>query len=466
MKRLILLIGVSFCSLAIAVAQGHHTAEEDTVIIEARTIKDFFHSGVFGGHVRYYGMATMHESEAIQSRYANAIGARIDYRSAYFHGFQFGLTGLFTFDLLSSRLDNPEFARGLYPKFELQLFDINDPHNTYDMDRLDELYIHYHRSHTDLKAGRMAVESPLINTTDTRMKPYAFQGIWLDMREIPKTTLRLGWLDHMSPRSTVHWYKAGESIGIYGMGRNADGSPSQYADQVQTKGVGVMGLEGKWLPNVHFQAWDYLIENVSNTVMLQAERKPQGKHAIGLTAGLQFVHQEQVGNGGNPLAKFKYFADDNLVRIWGGSIGYQWNHQHFSFNYLQSGDEGRFTFPNEWGRENFFVTTARGRTEGLGNAKYVMFKYIVDPLPVLHAELHAGTLLAPDEKEFQWNKYGNVSHDHVVLDVNYHPAKQWEGLSVRLLYVYKHAHDRQLEPGSLFYNADFHHFNLITNIVF
>jgi hypothetical protein len=444
-------------------ALAQHQVEEDSTV-EARTIADFFHAGVFGGHVRNFTMATVHHSDLLESEYANAIGARIDYRSAYFHGFQIGLTGLFTFNLASSNLHEPNASTGRLPRYELQLFDMMEPHKKGDMDRLDELYLHYRYKENNVKIGRFAVESPLMNTLDTRMKPYAFQGVWLDTDGLKNTSLHMGWIENFSPRGTIEWFPAGESIGVYDAGFNPDGTPSGYSNHVATRGVWIVGMENESLPHLGIKAWNYLIDNVSNTFFLNTEFHQDASHHEGLSAGLQFLYQTQLGNGGHAEASKRYFADGNVVRLWSGMLAFRKGNKEVSLNGIMSGSEGRFTFPREWGRENFFTTAPRTRMEGLGNAESIMLKYLWEPTNTLLVESYLGRTWVKDS--FQWNKYGNVSHDQLILDVNFHPHEAMEGLSLRLLYVYKRAIDRQLSPMDVYYTADFHHINLVTNIAF
>lgn len=444
-------------------AMAQHHAEEDS-IVEARTIADFFHAGVFGGHVRNFSMATYHTSDLLETEFANAIGARIDYRSAYFHGFQIGLTGLFTFNLASSNLHDPNELTGRLPRYELQLFDMMEPHKKGDMDRLDELYLHYRHSQTNVKIGRFAVESPLMNTLDTRMKPYAFQGIWFESEEIKNTSFHMGWIEHFSPRGTIEWFPAGESIGVYDVGFNPDGTNSGYTNHVDTRGVWIAGLENNSLNQISFSAWNYLIENVSNTLFITTELIQDPEHHSGWLAGLQFLHQRQLGNGGHEEASKRYFSDGNVVRLWSGKLGYSIGNKQISLNGIILGDEGRFLFPREWGRENFFTTAPRTRMEGLGNAESLMLKYQWEPGNTLLIESYLGRTWLKDS--FEWNKYGNVSHNQFILDVNFHPHEAMEGLSLRFLYVYKWAMDRQLSPKDTYYTANFHHFNLVTNVAF
>ena len=52
-----------------------------------------------------------------------------------------------------------------------------------------------------------------------------------------KTKIQLGYLWGISPRSTVKWYKVGESIGVYPAGVNEEGVKSAYTGQLRSKGL-------------------------------------------------------------------------------------------------------------------------------------------------------------------------------------------------------------------------------------
>lgn len=80
-----------------ASAQKHHEANEpDTV--QVNSVQEVFKKGSMHGHVRNYFMATWNHRE-LSDNYANAIGAEIAYKTAFFHGFRVGFAGLFTYNL-------------------------------------------------------------------------------------------------------------------------------------------------------------------------------------------------------------------------------------------------------------------------------------------------------------------------------------------------------------------------------
>ncbi|MDX5437600.1 MAG: DUF2490 domain-containing protein, partial [Pontibacter sp.] len=318
------------------------------------------------------------------------------------------------------------------PGTELELFDIEDPTNGSDLDRLDELYIEYRSDKLFAQAGRISFTSPLINPQDTRMKPYAAQGVHVQVPVQDKHQLTLAWLDHFSPRSTVEWVKAEESIGIYPTGVNPDGSPSEYEHHTNTKGVGIVGLKSNFGDRLQTEVWDYLIENVSNNVYGKANLALNEK----LSVGLEGLYQNKVGTGGNEKEDKRYFAQENQWLI-GSQLAYMPSSDlKLSLNYLHIGDEGRFLFPREWGREQFFVTQPRGRFEGSGKADVLNLRVLKRWSDNLSVEAGITKAWLPALQNFRANKYGQPSYLGFVLDANYVPLKPiLDGLSFRLLYV-------------------------------
>ena len=77
------------------------------------------------------------------------------------------------------------------------------------------------------------------------MRPTLEQGLWAEVNEIKNTTIQAGWITHISPRSTVRWYKVDQSIGIYPVGLNESGVRSGYANAIESNGIGLLGVDYK-----------------------------------------------------------------------------------------------------------------------------------------------------------------------------------------------------------------------------
>jgi hypothetical protein len=453
----------------VALAQEHLILEEkdkdkteevpDT--IQVMTIKEIFTKGSMYGHVRNYFMATWNHG-SLADNYANAIGAKVGYRTAPLHGFRFGFAGLVTYNLFSSNIYERDFIAEKHPKLELELFDIQEPDNKMNLDRLDELYMEYNADWLRAKVGRFNFTSPLINPQDTRMMPYSVQGAQVQLPLQDKGQVTLAWLHRFSPRSTVSWFTTSESLGISSPGVDPQGNASGYPGDTRTSGVGVAGLQLQPIDRLQFESWNYLIENVSNTTYSKAvaEIVPQVK------LGLEGIYQFQVGKGGNAEPSKAYFPDQ---RQWvaGGMLAYEPGDWHFSANYLHTGAGGRFLFPREWGREQFFATLSRGRMEGTGDANLwaVKARRQVPGHFAVEAALARGIL--PSSKDYLHNKYSTESYWSWVTDINYKPAKPiLEGLSFRLLYIGRVSPGADIPLKDMYYNTNYHNLNFVTQLTF
>lgn len=460
------LAATSFFWWSAAAAQHHPaTAIADSAGGQADTIKiknvqEVFSKGHFHGHVRNYFMATWNHQD-LSDNHANAIGAEIGYRTAWVHGFRMGFAGLFTYNLFSSDIHEPDPISGKHPKLELELFDVKDAENKADLDRLDELYLEYRQGRRRGRVGRFSFNSPLINPQDARMKPYSVQGIDLQVPLYRQGLLTLAWLDHFSPRSTVSWFQAGEAIGVYSAGVDAWGNPAAYPYHTETRGVAVAGLQhtSQWLSA---QAWNYYIDNISNNSYgrVVVDIKPR------LKAGVEGLYQTRVGKGGNPEESKAYFPGQQQW-LAGGMLAYEPLIWHYSLNYLHIGSGGRFLFPREWGREQFFATLPRGRMEGTGQSDLLVAK--AGKRCSKSFSYQAGLMKAwlPAVEDYQHNKYGATSYWGWMADLNYKPANPvLHGLSFRLLYIGRVSPDHGLPLKNLYYNTNFHNLNFVTQISF
>ncbi|MDX5420463.1 MAG: OprD family outer membrane porin [Hymenobacteraceae bacterium] len=450
-----------------AAGQEHHTTEQvhgtwqEADTVQIRSVQDLFVKGEVEGHVRNYFMATLNHG-SLSDNYANAIGAEIGYKTASLHGFRFGFAGLFTYNLFSSDIWERDFISEKHPKLELELFDIEDPHNKADLDRLDELYLEYNSARVRAKVGRFSFNSPLMNPQDTRMKPYSFQGIKVQVPLQQNGLITLAWFDHFSPRSTVSWLKADKSIGVFSPGVDEYGNPSGYAHHTQTRGVAVAGLQLHPNKRLNAEAWNYWIENVSNNSYGKAvvEVAPHVK------AGIEGLYQFQVGNGGNPESTRVYFPNQKQW-LAGGMLAYEPKNLHLSLNYLQIDGDGRFLFPREWGREQFFATLPRGRMEGAGKSDLLAAKARKQWSGNFSSELALAKTWLPAPHDYRYNTYGAISYWGWVADLNYAPAKPvLEGLSFRLLYIGRATPDMDIPLKEMYYNTNFHNINFVTQLTF
>jgi hypothetical protein len=406
--------------------------QEDTL-----SILHAFKKGTVHGHFRYFFMATDNAS-GLTDYYANAAGGGIKFETARFKNLQFGVSGFFAFNMGSSDLAIPDTKTNQMNRYETGLFDMEDPTNKKDIDRLEELYIKYHFKRSNLTFGKQLLNTPFINLQDGRMRPTEVEGLWAEINEIKKTKLELGYLYGISPRSTVKWYKLAESVGIYPVGVNRDGSKSGYRDNLKSKGILMTGITHKLNKNLKLQLWELYADNIFNSVMLQADYQYQLTEKSSLIAAVQLIRQDAINNGGNEDPSKTYFEKGGKARAFGGKAGWKNDRWETTLNYTRITALGRYLLPREWGRDPFFTFLPRERNEGLGDVHAIMGKvnYKISSTR-LTTSAAFGHYNLPDVTNFALNKYGMPSYNQMNIDARYKFGSFLKGLETQLLFVYK-----------------------------
>lgn len=352
-------------------AQAQHAEVSPDSLGKADSVtnlKTFFTQGHFHGHVRSYSMKTVNY-KGLSDHYAHAIGAELGYKTAAYKGFSMGLTGLFSFRTMSSDLETPDAIAGKLPRFEIELFDISDPANRTDLDRLDELYLQYKNRFTDVHAGRFSFNSPLLNAQDGRMKPNSVQGIHAAFAPRKDSKVHVALLNGVSPRGTVEWFSLEEGIGEYPTGFLPNGTNAPYRGKTETGYLLLGGLEKNFNKQLQVQLWNYYLQNVMNTAYGRSVWSSHPRWEVGVEA----LMQNRVGHGGNEEADMAYFSQSGSFLI-GSRLRWKPGPLDLSLNYLRITDKGKYLFPREFGREQLFVTVPRSRVEGLAECRLADLK--------------------------------------------------------------------------------------------
>jgi hypothetical protein len=424
-----------------------------------------FKGGTVHGHFRYMFMST-HNQGDLQDFWANAAGGGIRFHTARFRGFSFGVSGFYIFNIGSHNLQNPDPVTGQLSRYEVALFDITNPHNTEDMDRLEELLINYKFSNTEITFGKQLLNTPFINLQDGRMRPTGVEGIYFDSREWKNTHIEGGFIYAFSPRSTIRWYNTGESIGAHPMGFAPDGQAQQYRDNVTSSGVGILGIHHKPTSWLHFHIWDFYIDNVMNTAMLQADINSGNQ--VGFIGGAQLVAQHAVNDGGNKNQALSYVQSDHQSYVYGFRTGYRSNQWESTLNYNRITSHGRYQFPREWGREPFFAFIPRERMEGMGDV-HALSTRIMYKLPerLIWSSFSLGYVNQPSPFEHRLNKYGIPSYVHANLDLHIDHRGWAEGLETYILLMTKIKATSEDVPDHFIMNrVNLFHTSLVLNYHF
>ena len=410
--------------------------EKGKETVDSNSLLYAFKKGTMNGHLRYFFMATNNEA-ALSDYYANAGGGGIKFETSKFKGLQLGISGFFTFNLGSSNLSRPDPITNLSNRYEIGLFDIENPNKKSDINRLEEFYLKYTVGGNLILAGKQMINTPFINLQDGRMRPTEVSGIWTEINSIKKIKIEGGLLNQISPRSTTRWFSVGKSIGVYSAGLNKDGSKSDYTGNTTTKGIAMFGITHKPSSNVSLKAWNLFVENIFNTSMLQIDLKKTISSRGDFLTGFQIIQQHKIGDGVNKTLSKRY-VQDNMSITFGGNIGWENKSWKTSFNYNRITATGRYLMPREWGRDPFYTFMSRERNEGLADVNAFVLKvgYTI-PKTNIKTSTALGYFDLPNINDAAKNKYSMPSYTQLNIDMRYAFNGFLNGLGAQLLYVYK-----------------------------
>ncbi len=414
--------------------------EQDSISKKDSTVGDFFRRGNFYGHSRYFFMST-DNAFGLDDYFANAFGLGIGYETPKFKNFSVGISGYFIYNLGSSDLKKSDSLSGLPNRYEVGLFDVENPNNHADLDRLEDLYLRYGNERSFIRLGKQHFNSPFINPQDGRMRPTLVEGIYTEWNEWKNWKFHNSLIWDISPRSTVRWYSVGESMGIYPAGLNPDGTKSGYAGNIESKWLLITGVQRTIAQSLKVQIWNQLVDNVFNTALFQADWNPKvlNKKSVYLVSGAQFIFQNSVNKGGNSNPSKTYFQHGAQTNVFSFRLGVEkkkkWSG---SVNFTQISNDGRYLMPREWGRDPFYTFMPRERNEGFSGVKALNAKFSWITLQEkLRIEISAGRFILPDVKNAEANKYAMPSYDQFNLEIQYHPGGLLRDFNFQFLVVHK-----------------------------
>lgn len=403
-----------------------------------RTPLQAFKKGTFQGQFRTFFMAT-DNSGALSDYHAWALGGSLHFKTAAWHHFSAGIGGVFNFNLNSSDLGKKDSITGAVNRYEIGLFDVENPYNRNDLDRLQELWLKYRFKSLEITLGKQSsLQTPFINPQDGRMRSTAVEGLWTVFQPDKDTRIEGGWLYKISPRSTVKWYSIGQSIGIYPRGLNPDGSASGYPEHLKSAGIGMLGISRQWNQYLRARVWETMVDNIFNTVLLQCDLNIPINDRHTLMAGAQYTHQNSLHEGGNPDASKAYFPANSQSNVFSFEAGWQYRRLKSWIAYTRITADGRFLSPREWGREPFYTFISRERMEGSGNSKALSARVNwTSSNQRIRLETAFGVFHLPDIKDPAMNKYAFPSFNQFNADVRYALKGMLQGMEVEFLYVRK-----------------------------
>jgi hypothetical protein len=147
MKVLCLVVSFIFVSL-LSVSQEVGLSDTNRVLKnDTTTLYKAFKYGKVNTHFRSFFMSTINAGN-LSDYFAQAVGGGLRFESLTYENLQFGVGGFYFFNLGSSNLIQLDPVTNQSNRYEIGLFDVEDPSNRKDLDRLEELYLNYHFNHS------------------------------------------------------------------------------------------------------------------------------------------------------------------------------------------------------------------------------------------------------------------------------------------------------------------------------
>lgn len=424
---------------------------------EDKNLLHYFSNGELSGQIRDFTMSTINAGE-LDDYYANAIGASIHYETLPFKGFSVALNGIFVYRVFSNDVLAIDTIAQDHSQYELQLFNIKDKGNFSDLDRLEELYVKYEREKLAFTYGKMEIESPLVRLHDGRMKPKVFSGFKTNV-SLHSHNITGAWFTKASPRSTTHWYPVAHAIGIYSNGFTTEGDEAHYHDQISSAGLGILGLDMKLNKNTNINAWNYYLDNISNSTLIKVDITKD----TGVYGGFMYLYQRPINSGGNIDPRYTFHQSTERTNLLSGSLGYHFGFCDVKANATHILNSGRFLFPREFGVDPSYTYISRSQIEGQGNATSFGITWLKN-IKNIEVKLDWNRMLT--DNRALYNKYMLPSYDQFNLDCFYGFEDKLDGLELRLLYVYRRSTDRDIVLSKQHNTVNFNQINVVANFNF
>ncbi len=445
-----------FFSLSFTAFAQHEPIEGD---VEIPRLKDIFTNAHFHGHFRNYFMST-HNQGDLQDYYTNATGGAVGFTTGIYKGFEIGVKGIFTYKTFGNDLGSEDPIAGKNSKWEYELYDVLNQGNFRDLDRLEELFLRYRFGNSYVSIGKIETEyTPLLNHSDGRMKPFAHRGGWAHLNFNPQHQVNIGWLNGVSPRATTEWFSFEEGIGLFYNGYQPNGELAEYHEQYTTSGIGIANYNFQ-KNNFSFKFYDLYIDKLINTVWAEA-----GIDINSFNLGVQYVYQTPMNFNEELHYENRYVQPNENGQVLSSQLGWKNEKLNIALAYTHAFDSGRFLFPKELGRDNFFTSIPRSRLEGLGDVNVYTLKGEYLPVPQIHLGVELQQIKGSKANVHQYNKYNVDESFQVNTHIQYQVHGFLEGLSFDLLWVYRE-NQNYMDAQSIFNKSNFNQLNFVTNFNF
>ncbi|MBP6391792.1 MAG: OprD family outer membrane porin [Flavobacteriales bacterium] len=430
----------------------------------ASHLYDIMKRGELDGRFRLYNMMTINDG-APADYHAVAFGGTLGFTSQRWHGTRFKLSGGYTFDLETSDLTVLDPITDAANRYEIGLYDVNDPRHTNDLAYLHEFQLDWlsRNERTQVVIGKQELNTPFLNPQDGRMHPSLFEGIWAQHRTQHGTALQGGWIYRVAPRGASEWYAVDESMSVFPVGRNVYGEGAQHGEHVESAGLFATSIKQKVHRSLSITVWNVHTENVFNSALMQLDA---GSKEARWSASAMAIRQDAARYRGHSNDSLSYMPGSEASWAFSARLRNVLGKFRWQLNYTRITADGRYLMPREWGRDPFFTFLPRERNEGAGDVHAASLNLIWKADNGWRIQVDGGLYRMPELTDARLNKYAMPSYTQFDVNAQYQFNGGWKGLAAQVLVLAKLPLHSNLTERQSINKVDMLHADLIINYVF
>ncbi len=296
----------------------------------ADNFTDAFANGVFYGRLRANAFRWDWKNDDFNNdNKAFGLGGSMIYKTAPLAGVS-ATAGLYYSNSPFSglRVDNADVGDVKAGKDTFSRYNVKTT-DDWSMATLAQAYLQYDISKTSFKIGRQIFESFLTKSNDTKMIPNTFNGLTVEMKEIPKTTIRGAYFNAQKLRdhTTFHDVITFKDSSGESWNNNDDSAVHKGLSYANFTAAGedtdhaliIADIRNTSIENLQIDVTYGAVPDVVSSITGELNYKIGLPGGFSLTPGIRYMHQMDNGGGEIGGATLK----GTLAGVTGDALGYK-----------------------------------------------------------------------------------------------------------------------------------------------